>query len=584
MEEAERSDIAPSEVESALARLLGREEFLANRYPTQFLKFVVEETLAGRGDRLKAYTIATVALKRGVNFDAQSDSIVRVQASRLRQLLTSYYAGPGIADPIRIDLPRGSYAPKFTRQAVSASRETNVAMTEAEIAQDEPGRDSAPRRPALPGRTKIGRVPLRRPVWIASAICLIILGAFAVSQVSQIISGRTGAGVAERNPITPVVVVQASDPGNQIASSSPLVQGVVNRIQTELSAFDNLAVRLPATEGANYMLDVDAGSVSERDFGVNFHLVYSRTSEIIWSRSFPLGSANNEEGQKEIADTVAAAIGDPYGVITSDFVQRLSQASDTPWAYRCVINAYHYIQSRNPDVRPDINSCLDKLVLVAGHNGRLLALRSIILVLGYLDATPDSNGVQDLERAARLANRAHDIEPARARSYFCLFLTRFYQKSYDDSFEAARRMLEANPNSDTMKAVIGVARISRGDFAEGEAILAPILRLERNAPRPYLAFAALAAYLKNDFETAWRIVGQRPQEYNAIGLLTKAMTCQQRQDRDCALLAAGQLRREFPAFASDLPASLERYAFSDMIKARIIDDLKTSGMIKNGAI
>ena len=79
----------------------------------QFLTFIVEETLGGRGDRLKAYTIATDALGRDAAFDPQSDPIVRVEAGRLRRALEQYYATDGRNDPLLIELPLGRYAPVF---------------------------------------------------------------------------------------------------------------------------------------------------------------------------------------------------------------------------------------------------------------------------------------------------------------------------------------------------------------------------------------------------------------------------------------------------------------------------------------
>jgi hypothetical protein len=78
-----------------------------------FLTFIVDETLAGRGDRLKAYTIATDALGRDADFDPQTDPIVRVEAGRLRRALEQYYAGDGRDDPVIIELPLGGYAPEF---------------------------------------------------------------------------------------------------------------------------------------------------------------------------------------------------------------------------------------------------------------------------------------------------------------------------------------------------------------------------------------------------------------------------------------------------------------------------------------
>ena len=86
-------------VEAQLRRILGDPQFERNRNSAAFLKFVVDETLEGRGSRLKAFTVATAVLNRDANFDPQNNSIVRVQAARLRQLLQLYYAGPGARDP-----------------------------------------------------------------------------------------------------------------------------------------------------------------------------------------------------------------------------------------------------------------------------------------------------------------------------------------------------------------------------------------------------------------------------------------------------------------------------------------------------
>jgi hypothetical protein len=77
----------------------------------RFLAFVVEESLAGRGDKLKAYTIATRALGRPSDFDPGKDPIVRVEATRLRAALTAYYAEEGRDALIRIHMLPGSYRP-----------------------------------------------------------------------------------------------------------------------------------------------------------------------------------------------------------------------------------------------------------------------------------------------------------------------------------------------------------------------------------------------------------------------------------------------------------------------------------------
>ncbi len=83
-----------------------------------FLRYVVDESLAGRGSALRERAIGVAALGRGEDFDPRLDPAVRVQARRVRAALTRHYAGAGAADPVRIILPVGGYAPVFTRAPV----------------------------------------------------------------------------------------------------------------------------------------------------------------------------------------------------------------------------------------------------------------------------------------------------------------------------------------------------------------------------------------------------------------------------------------------------------------------------------
>jgi hypothetical protein len=107
--------IPSDSIEMELERIIASSAFDASPRNRAFLRFVVEETLAGRGDRIKAYTIATSVLGRDETFDPQSDPIVRIEASRLRRSLERYYLIAGKDDPIRIDIPKGGYVASFQR-------------------------------------------------------------------------------------------------------------------------------------------------------------------------------------------------------------------------------------------------------------------------------------------------------------------------------------------------------------------------------------------------------------------------------------------------------------------------------------
>src|SRR5262245_48974989 len=74
-----------------------------------FLEYLVKETLAGRGERLKGYNIALQVFDRPETFDPTIHPLVRIEAARLREKLREYYEIEGHSDAIHIDLPKGTY-------------------------------------------------------------------------------------------------------------------------------------------------------------------------------------------------------------------------------------------------------------------------------------------------------------------------------------------------------------------------------------------------------------------------------------------------------------------------------------------
>lgn len=100
-------------VRKQLRHLLAHPAFSGAPRLSSLLRYIVEETLAGRGKQLKEYTLGVAVLGRGSHFDPRLDSIVRVQASKLRARLAAYYKDAGANESILIELPSGSYEPRI---------------------------------------------------------------------------------------------------------------------------------------------------------------------------------------------------------------------------------------------------------------------------------------------------------------------------------------------------------------------------------------------------------------------------------------------------------------------------------------
>jgi hypothetical protein len=117
---------------------------ILDRAPTlaQFLTYVCSKYFEGATEDIKEYNIAVQALGRPPDFDQKRDSIVRVEAHKLRRRLHEYYEAEGADHEIRIEIPPGQYAPKFVFQPAQATlapalgikKEDQTATRESKVA------------------------------------------------------------------------------------------------------------------------------------------------------------------------------------------------------------------------------------------------------------------------------------------------------------------------------------------------------------------------------------------------------------------------------------------------------------------
>jgi serine/threonine-protein kinase len=121
------------EIRRQTERVLSSRTFTASGRMSRFLRFAVERTLEGRGGELKEYLLGVEIFDREESFDPRVDPIVRVEARRLRSKLKSFYENEGSCDPLVIELPTGSYVPRFRIRGsepspASVAPERNIAV------------------------------------------------------------------------------------------------------------------------------------------------------------------------------------------------------------------------------------------------------------------------------------------------------------------------------------------------------------------------------------------------------------------------------------------------------------------------
>ena len=204
------ANIAPADVRAELTKILHSGEFIRRPQLQRFLRFVVEEELAGRGAQLKEYVLGVGVFGRPADFDPRVDSLVRVEARRLRAVLESYYAAEGRSDPLRIEIQKGSYLPSFVR--VDELR--SAIVTE----------DNAPPHEGLAGRAR--RLPSDNRLL---TVGLIFLALFVIGSSALLLyHARQRTALSERDSI---VLAEFSNSTGDGVFDETLKQGLIMELE-----------------------------------------------------------------------------------------------------------------------------------------------------------------------------------------------------------------------------------------------------------------------------------------------------------------------------------------------------------------
>jgi hypothetical protein len=164
-----------------LAIVLRSKEFARAPRLAQFLEYLCEKLFAGDTSQIKEYSIGVELFGRGAEFDQDSDSIVRVEANRLRKRIADYYAGEGADHALRIVIPLGQYVPEF-QPAKPAAAVPEVPLTAG-----------APTASAAGGRP--------RRIWVVGAVGgILVLTALTIFWMRTRPPKQVAVPVAEKGP------------------------------------------------------------------------------------------------------------------------------------------------------------------------------------------------------------------------------------------------------------------------------------------------------------------------------------------------------------------------------------------------
>jgi len=208
IESTESIDLEAQRAE--LEAVLRSEHFTRAPMLAHLLSFLCEKLFAGEAHHIKEYTVGVEVFHRAPSFDQNSDSIVRVEANRLRKRLAAYYAGDGASHRLRIVIPLGQYVPEFKSAGLQNGAEQPV------LAEPMPPDQSKVENEATPQAEPKSRLQGRLARWLFASLVLLVIGLGCAVLVLRH-NRQTGPQAASNQPSGPYPEAQLGPPiGDEI--------------------------------------------------------------------------------------------------------------------------------------------------------------------------------------------------------------------------------------------------------------------------------------------------------------------------------------------------------------------------------
>jgi len=508
-------------VRRQLEQVFSSPDFDASRRSREFLRFIVEETLAGHEDDLTQFSIATHVFARPADFDAVVDPIVRVQAGRLRRSLERYYMLSGKNDPVRIDLKLGTYIPTFRAQA----------LLEAVGAERAP--DPAP--PSLPADD-----------WPSVAI-----GAFA--------------------------------PGTPGTVDAEAAARVTEALVLELGRHHDLRVLCEADQEASgrprarFAIQGRA-RIEDGDLLVTTQLLDRVTGEQAWGDEFHTaprpGRWSGTLG--DIGQVIAARVGSEEGVIVQLLAAERRKRPAATTSYEAMLLSHEFLMAGHPETLATTLQALRHLV--DADPGCGVAWTRLARLYNSNHAFEVTAIPTPMDQAVAYAQQGVRIDPASRRARCVLATALLITGELGAARDELEEALRLSPDSLVYLEVIGSLLAVLGDSERGPALI----RTARHRNPYCLPLASFGLWYdhlrRRDFDGAYQAALEHRDPAFFWRALMRACCLGHLGRTADAQLEVRELLRRKPDFQGRGRILIGHYVKEPEVMDRIVDGLARAGL------
>ncbi len=448
----DRSKIDHELVNEELERVLQSRKFNKSVILSDFLRFIVSETLHGHDNQLKEWVIATEVLKRKPDFNPQYDAIVRIHATRLRKALDNYYQTEGFNSPLRISVPKGRYIPEFEMYQTLM----------------------APHPRLKPQRIKPAK--LRPTVGILPFKCE---------------SDNERAKVA-CDALRQELNMELTKFHELQVVSTVAMQFATERYKT--------LEEINACIGAHYIL---SGNCRTQDdiLHININLDNTENNRLIWSESFTINGIQSERlyGHKSIVSKVIGMTCGFLGIIIQDMVKN-DIPDDNSYLYAIYWYNKYNLSFTESAMRDALNA-IDIGIAKNPECGLLYALKSELL-LNLLLFKNEKDPIDYLKIGTQLAHKSVQLDPTCQLGWQNICWSNILGHDVKGFLKNAEIAIAINPKNVLHVGSIGSGYIMVGEYEKGLKFIAESMEMNPVYPWCYNLFVSLYYLHDADFEEA----------------------------------------------------------------------------------
>jgi len=507
------------------------EEFKSKRLLCDFLSYVVSEYLAGRGDKIKGYSVAIDVFGRNENFDPGQDALVRIHAGRLRRMLDLYYLRSGVDDPVRIEIPLGGYVPIFIDAKISR----------------------------LHGKEKDPEADPEE-VFLEPSVAILPF------------QNLTG------------------DPGMNY-----FAQGFSEELSVELTKYEDLIVydfihgtNSPVTgiayakflkrKRARFVLEGSVNLTGDR-VRLLVRLSDVLNGKQIWAESYSkqLTALNLIDIQESMAREISSIVGSEYGLILQRLFADANRLKPRQLDTYCAVLKFYYFQAKqSSESAIQAFSALEEAFQKEKDSGIVSALLATMHGNQYMLDSPQAE--ESYRKMIPLAENACKLDPNSLMVKVTRAFVHFACDEREQFFQLADECLKRKPSLSIRLGSLAFNYMLYGCWDRGKEIMDQLMVSSVGYPLYFHGGTLLYHFRLQDYESALL----ESDRYNVPALFWAPMlriaVLGQLERQDQAGPSIEQLYRLKPDFSEKAPCLISRYVKEEALVNQIIDGLHKAGI------